>query len=187
MNKHNILFLNFVLVFTLQEKTVAMQQEFPSRKYDYDRVSDELAKLSHKDQMLFRQHLNEINIDKIKEILAIKPELANIHIPGHMGNIFPLDIALDKKNIELFKILLDAGANPNSTNNDGNFDTTIIERAALEGNASMVELLLKADAQPKTFSGDSLIKTVRSLQQLSKKSYEKYQPVINFLIAKGAQ
>ena len=75
----------------------------------------------------------------------------NIAAAGYYGSI--LNRAVLRKDVEIIKILLDAGADANQVIGSGNNPTTALQTAVHKRSAEMVKLLLdhKADPNPKSF------------------------------------
>ncbi len=68
----------------------------------------------------------------------------------------PLHVAIDKENTECVKLLLEAGADPNATDNDA---YTPLYLAAREGNVECTKLLLEAGADPTDYKEEDTSET----------------------------
>lgn len=141
-------------------------------------ISDELK------EQVFKYNLLEGTPEAQKKVIEALDKGFNpkdIKIDEFGGSYTPLDVALDRGDIFLFKKLLDAGASPNSYNSFK--EMTILERAARGKNYAILNILLEkgANPNPETSSGKKLIQSLDDMGLFSKKEHEALKPIIELL------
>ena len=99
------------------------------------------------------------NINEVKRFIR---KNANLNSQIANTKVTPLHLAVQKGNLDIVKILLEAKADPNLASIDG---ATPLHLAALSGNLGVVEALLKADAKPNLAMNDGYTPLHLALQK----------------------
>jgi ankyrin repeat protein len=108
----------------------------------------------------FADAIKEQNISKIRSFLS-DPDFVYLNLISLEDLEYPLHIAMKTKNMEIIKLLLDNGADPNLSLGYG---SSLLVNAVKENNTELVKLLLEKRANPTVDENEPLKIAVKNNQ-----------------------